>query len=126
LCHLLDCDAKGLANDAGLLGKVFENFVVMELLKQISWSDLRRQLYHFLTESGQEVDIVLVAGGKSVKSEWGTEALLRIQLSATMLRSSVPMTGGMPITVRLGLVNLTRVAIFAGVCHPKKRGMIFS
>jgi uncharacterized protein len=62
LCHLLGCDATGLANDAGLLGMVFENFVVMELLKQISWSELRPQLYHFRTESGQEVDIVLEAG----------------------------------------------------------------
>lgn len=59
LCHLLGCDEKGLANDSQLLGLVFENFVVMELMKQISWSNVRPRLHHFRTESGQEVDIVL-------------------------------------------------------------------
>jgi uncharacterized protein len=62
LCHLLDCDPKALANDPSLLGMVFENFVVMEVIKQISWSELRPQLYHFRTENGNEVDIVLESG----------------------------------------------------------------
>jgi len=62
LCHLLDCNSKALANDGSLLGMVFENFVVMELMKQISWSETQPRLYHFRTESGHEVDIVLEAG----------------------------------------------------------------
>jgi uncharacterized protein len=62
LCHLLDCDPKALANDPSLLGMVFEDFVVMEVIKQISWSELRPQLYHFRTETGNEVDIVLESG----------------------------------------------------------------
>jgi uncharacterized protein len=62
LCHLLDCDSTALASDATLLGMVFENFVVMELIKQISWSIIRPRLYHFRTESGYEVDIVLESG----------------------------------------------------------------
>jgi predicted AAA+ superfamily ATPase len=71
LCHLLDCDAAALSTDPALLGMVFENFVVMELMKQISWSELRPQLYHFRTESGHEVDIVLESGdGRIVGIEW--------------------------------------------------------
>lgn len=61
LCHLLNCNPKALADDASLLGMVFENFVIMELIKQISWSKLKPQVYHFRTESGQEVDVVLEA-----------------------------------------------------------------
>jgi predicted AAA+ superfamily ATPase len=61
LCHLLQCDAKGLANDGQLLGLVFENFVMMELIKQVSWSDTQPDLYHFRTEQMEEVDIVLEA-----------------------------------------------------------------
>lgn len=62
LCHLLQCDSKGLAADGSLLGKVFENFVIMELMKQISWSETQPYLYHFRTEAGHEVDIVLETG----------------------------------------------------------------
>lgn len=62
LCHLLDSDATALASDPSLLGMVFENFIVMELIKQISWSMVHPQLYHFRTEGGHEVDIVLESG----------------------------------------------------------------
>ncbi len=61
LCHLLNLDHKALSNSPSLLGAVFENFVVMELMKQISWSNIKPRLYHFRTESGNEVDIVLEA-----------------------------------------------------------------
>src|SRR5512143_3559016 len=35
------------------------NFVVMELRKKASWSEVRPELYYFRTHAGQEVDIVL-------------------------------------------------------------------
>lgn len=36
-----------------------ENFVVMELRKQASWSKTQPELFHFRTQVGREVDIVL-------------------------------------------------------------------
>ena len=36
-----------------------ENFVVMEVRKQASWSTTQPQLFHFRTQGGSEVDIVL-------------------------------------------------------------------
>lgn len=45
--------------DPLLWGRVFENFVMMELVKQLSWSKYYLSLYHFRTSSGQEVDFVL-------------------------------------------------------------------
>lgn len=79
LCHLLDCAPKALAHDSSLLGMVFENFVLMELMKQISWSELCPQLYHFRTESGNEVDIVLESGDGRVV---GIECKSGIRLSS--------------------------------------------
>jgi predicted AAA+ superfamily ATPase len=42
-----------------LLGGILENFVVGELRKQMTWSDLRVRIYHYRTQNNSEVDIVL-------------------------------------------------------------------
>ena len=59
LCHLLNIDASGLAKNKSLQGHVLENFVVMEIIKQLGWSETQAKLYHFRTLMGHEVDIVL-------------------------------------------------------------------
>ncbi len=59
LCHLLGLDAMGLKRGPQLLGPIYENFVVMECLKQLSWSDAHLEPFHFRTEGGAEVDLVL-------------------------------------------------------------------
>lgn len=57
--YLLGADANRFMMDRHLLGKMLENFVAMELIKQISWSDTQPSIFHFKTQAGQEVDIVL-------------------------------------------------------------------
>jgi hypothetical protein len=42
-----------------MLGPLLENFVVLELMKQASWSEVKPRLFHFRTPPGREVDIVL-------------------------------------------------------------------
>jgi predicted AAA+ superfamily ATPase len=59
LAHLLGADAERLAIDSRILGPLIENFVVMELRKQIGWSRRQPEMFHFRTHIGQEVDIVL-------------------------------------------------------------------
>ena len=59
LTHLLDVDSKRLASDRTLLGHVLENFVAMELMKQLGWSEKKCRMFHFRAESGREVDLVL-------------------------------------------------------------------
>ncbi len=59
ILHLLDMDGDRLAKDRTLLGHVLECFVAMELIKQLGWSEKRCRLYHFRTETGVEVDLVL-------------------------------------------------------------------
>jgi uncharacterized protein len=57
--YLLGVDASKLARDSKLLGQLLESFVGLELLRHLSWSQTRTQLYHFRSGSGQEVDLLL-------------------------------------------------------------------
>ncbi|MBS1663053.1 MAG: ATP-binding protein [Bacteroidetes bacterium] len=60
ICHLLDYDIDEIAlTKPGLFGNLVENFVATELLKQLSNSDIKAELYHFRTSDGKEVDFVL-------------------------------------------------------------------
>lgn len=59
LAYLQQVDVKQLEANRNLLGFLLENFVVMELIKQIGWSKSLPTLYHFRTQAGQEVDLVL-------------------------------------------------------------------
>jgi len=59
LSHLAGIDKDGLRRDRSLAGRVVENFVMMELTKQLGWSRERCELFHFRTENGLEVDFVL-------------------------------------------------------------------
>ena len=59
LAHVLGLDRPRVAQDRTLLGHVLENFVAMELLKQLTWSNAGLQLFHFRTSAGQEVDLVI-------------------------------------------------------------------
>lgn len=57
--YLAGMDEGRLERDAGWTGALLENFVVMELRKQAGWSKTPVGLFHFRTQTGQEVDVVL-------------------------------------------------------------------
>jgi predicted AAA+ superfamily ATPase len=59
LAHVLGLTPDRLELDAGMAGSILENFVLMELRKQSSWSETQPQFFYWRTVSGQEVDIVL-------------------------------------------------------------------
>ena len=40
-------------------GRLLENFVLMELIKQVSWSKSEMSVYHFRSASGQEIDFII-------------------------------------------------------------------
>jgi uncharacterized protein len=58
MAHLLGLDATGTIPDIAL-GSLVENYVAMELRKQLSWHPTRLELYHFREQSGKEVDFIL-------------------------------------------------------------------
>ena len=59
VAYLLGANRARLQANRGLLGHLLENFVAMELIKQLGWAATRARPYHFRTDSGQEVDLVL-------------------------------------------------------------------
>jgi len=59
LSHLVGFEKGKTISDALMWGRILENFVLMEMLKQASWSDLILSLYHYRTASGQEIDFVI-------------------------------------------------------------------
>lgn len=59
LAYMLGASAGRLKAEGNLAGPVLENFVLMELRKQCSWSAIRPELFYWRTASGQEVDFVL-------------------------------------------------------------------
>lgn len=70
LSYLRGINVLQLITDHLHAGSLLENFVVMELRKQIGWNDTQVKLYHFRTQMGQEVDIVMEAlGGRVVGIE---------------------------------------------------------
>lgn len=58
MAHLLGANRERIIS-GGLIGPLLENFVIMELQKLITWSETRPKMFHFRTQTGQEVDIVL-------------------------------------------------------------------
>ncbi len=67
LAHLLDVTPDRFISDRKLAGLLLENFVVLELFKQVSWSRTRPTIWHFRDHQGHEVDMVLEdAGGRKI------------------------------------------------------------
>jgi uncharacterized protein len=58
-CHLIGQDAVRLGEPGGAAGQMMENFVLMELARQLSWSEERGTLFHYRTKDGAEVDAVI-------------------------------------------------------------------
>ena len=59
LSHLIGFEADKIYSDSMSWGRLLENFVLNELLKQASWSRYKLSLYHFRSVSGQEVDFII-------------------------------------------------------------------
>lgn len=59
LMHLVGADETRIESDLDLGGPVFETFVAMELVRQVSWLDDAPDLFHFRDRDQREVDVVL-------------------------------------------------------------------
>ena len=59
LSYLRGESIHGLTANKTSAGALLENFVAMEIIKQLSWADPFLQLYHFSMHKGAEVDLVL-------------------------------------------------------------------
>ena len=59
LCHLRGESVDSLMGNRTTAGAFLENFIVMEIIKLLSWSNLFLKAYHFSIHRGAEVDLVL-------------------------------------------------------------------
>ena len=79
-CHLLGQDASRLGEPGGSAGPMMENFVLMELARQLAWSNERVRLYHYRTKDNIEVDAVLEsADGRVVAVEVKAGSTIRAE-----------------------------------------------
>jgi hypothetical protein len=57
--HLLGATEERVHGEPQLLGSLLENFVAMEVTKDIGWSESQPKLNHWHTVNGEEVDLLL-------------------------------------------------------------------
>jgi predicted AAA+ superfamily ATPase len=77
LAYLLGINYARLTLNPDVTGPLFETFVITELYKQLAWSTTDLRLFHFRTQTGQEVDIVL-------ENMAGQVAGIEVKASATV------------------------------------------
>ncbi len=66
LCHLLHLSSSNTNVPGELLGKLIENFIVVELQKQLSYSELQYDLYFYRDHIGNEIDLVIEGPQKQI------------------------------------------------------------
>lgn len=105
LAYLLNLDANRLQNSASELGVLLENFVGMELAKQLTWSSTKATLNHLRAARGAEIDFVLAtrdgqvvgievkAAGTAHKEDFKHLEMLRDRLGDQFVRGVVLYTG---------------------------------
>jgi predicted AAA+ superfamily ATPase len=59
IAYLLGLNHERFLAEKQLFGHILENFVIVELQKEASWSNMQPQFSHFRTQAGQEVDLIL-------------------------------------------------------------------
>lgn len=82
LLQSIDFDEQRLIKLPNVLGQVFENFIFMELVKQVTWSSDPLKLYHYRTHDQKEVDVVL-------ESPSGKVIGIEIKLSSIVLKEDL-------------------------------------
>jgi len=106
--YLLGAAVNRLKVERNLAGAVLENFVLMELRKQSTWSAIQPELFYWRTASGQEVDVVLEdRAGRVV----GVEVKAAATLSGNDVRGVVLYTGTevIPFSANLHGVPMSRL-----------------
>ncbi|MDR1126045.1 MAG: DUF4143 domain-containing protein [Deltaproteobacteria bacterium] len=76
-CHLCGAGEERLADDPILAGRLLESFVAGELLKQSDWTEHPVSLFHYRSQSGEEVDVIL-------EDRFGRVAAVEVKLAASV------------------------------------------
>ncbi len=101
MTHLLRLSPERLRATPTLLGPLLENFVVMEIEKQLGWSQTEAGLFHFRAHAGHEVDIVLEGPGGQLT---GIEVKARSTIAAGDVRGLQALEAERPKRFHRGLI----------------------
>lgn len=114
--HAIGATAARLASTPDLWGPLLENFVAMELAKQLPVSRTRPGLFHYRSQAGSEVDLLLEApDGRLV----GIEVKARQTLDPRDFRGLKELQASLPQRFHRGVVLYTgqeSVAFGEGLC----------
>lgn len=116
LAYLLGATVDRLKAEGNLAGAVVENFVLMEMRKQSTWSATQPEVFYWRTASGQEVDVVLEdRAGRVV----GVEVKAAATLSANDVRGlqALATTAGKHWVRGVVLYTGTEVVPFSANLH---------
>jgi hypothetical protein len=101
MAYLLDANPERLRATPTLLGPLLEDFVAMEIRKQLGWNETRAAMFHYRSHAGREVDVVLEgSGGRLV----GIEVKASSTISADDLRGLRALQADRPKRFHRGLV----------------------
>jgi predicted AAA+ superfamily ATPase len=59
MCHLVNIESTNQPWEHREWGQVFETFVFNEIRKQLTWSNSNINMYHYRTNHGKEIDLIL-------------------------------------------------------------------
>jgi predicted AAA+ superfamily ATPase len=91
--HLIGQDATRLGEPSGAAGSILQNFVSMEIARQLTWSNTRARQYHYRTKDKIEVDVVVeTPDGRIVGLEVKAGATIRTE-DLIGLRNLANLTG---------------------------------
>ncbi len=66
VCYFKQLSRDDLLKNRMHIGALLENFCLMELKKQSTWSEIKSDIYHYRTQAGSEVDIILEGPNKEI------------------------------------------------------------
>lgn len=105
LSALLGIESERLEEEPRLTGPLLESFVLTEIRKQIAWSRAQPQMFHYRTQTGQEIDLLL-------EDDRGRVAGIEVKAAATVQEKDVRVL--LELSVALGRKFTRGVVLYTG------------
>jgi predicted AAA+ superfamily ATPase len=118
LLNQLRIGKEAVLNNGRLLGPILENFIFLELKKLSTWASSPIDLYHYRTQTGAEVDLVLenrsgqivgieVKASETISSEdWKGLNILQEEMGEKMIRGIILYSGHEVVALKSNLLAI--------------------
>jgi predicted AAA+ superfamily ATPase len=105
LSALLGIEGERLEEEPRLTGPLLESFVLTEIRKQIAWSQAQPRMFHYRTQTGQEIDLLL-------EDDRGRVAGIEVKAAATVQEKDIRVL--LELSVALGRKFTRGVVLYTG------------